>query len=79
MGARIPSQPMADIKLNRTDILIIEELGEGRNVPSNIADAIEKNQQYVRDRLTRLEEWSVVHNLGRGVYELNEEEVPDYE
>ena len=58
--------------LNETDQAIIRELREGRNVPSNIADEIEKSNQYVRERMLRLEEHGLVRNIGRGVYELVE-------
>ena len=64
---------MPDINLNETDQAIIAELREGRNVPSNIADEIGRNQQYTRDRIARLEEHGVVRNVGRGVYELVEQ------
>ena len=73
MAATTIGQPMTDVHLNPTDQAIIEELREGRNLPSNIAEDIGKSRQYVVERMLRLEELGVVRNLGRGLYELAEE------
>ena len=72
MAAVTIGQPMTDIHLNDTDRAIIAELREGRNIPSNIADEIDRTQQYTRERIARLEEHGLVRNVGRGVYELVE-------
>ena len=52
------------------DFDILDELHEGRNVPSNIADDIGVTRQYVQQRLKLLEAAGHVNNIGRGVYEL---------
>lgn len=63
----------SDIELNETDDLIISELTEGRNLPSNLSEEIGRSRQYVQDRLKRLRETGVVSNLGNGLYELNDD------
>jgi DNA-binding Lrp family transcriptional regulator len=64
---------MSDIRLNDTDITLIECLSQGRNVPANLAEEIGVSRQYVQQRLKRMEEHEVVRNIGRGVYELVED------
>jgi predicted transcriptional regulator len=66
---------MADIRLNETDQRIIEQLRDGRNVPANLADELNFSRQYIQQRLQRMEEHGIVSNIGRGVYELTEDEV----
>ena len=61
---------MAEIRLNDTDLQLLECLAEGRNVPANIADELDFSRQYIQQRLKRLEEHGYVQNIGRGVYEL---------
>lgn len=68
---------MADIPLNDADRAIIDALREGRNVAANIAVDADYSRQYITERLTRLREHGVVINIGKGVYELVPEEVPD--
>ena len=70
-------QPMADIRLNDVDEMIIDILSEGRNVSANIATETDYSRQYITDRLIRMREHGVVTNIGSGVYELVDEEVPD--
>jgi DNA-binding Lrp family transcriptional regulator len=67
---------MAQIALNAADRAIISELRKGRNVPANVAKATDYSRQYVYDRLRRLAEHGVATNIGNGVYELVESEVP---
>ncbi|MFP8890774.1 MarR family transcriptional regulator [Natrialbaceae archaeon A-CW2] len=55
------------------DDKILDILGEGRNVPSNIADELDVTRQYVQQRLQLLEAADYVTNIGRGVYELVED------
>jgi len=69
-------QPMADIELNDADRAILDTLHEGRNLPANIANEAEYTRQYVSTRLKRLREHGIVENLGRGLYEVVEDEVP---
>lgn len=68
---------MADIELNEADLELISALQEGRNVPANLADDTGYSRQYVQNRLTRLREHGIVRNIGRGVYELAENELPN--
>jgi ArsR family transcriptional regulator, cadmium/lead-responsive transcriptional repressor len=56
--------------LQPVDWRIVEELREGRNVPSNIADNVDMTRQYVSQRLKLLEAAGYVENVGRGVYGL---------
>ena len=67
---------MATIAFNAADQAIIHALREGRNVPANLATDTDYSRQYVYDRLKRLREHGVVENIGNGVYELVESEVP---
>lgn len=62
--------------LNDADKAIIGELREGRNIPSNIAEDLDYTREYVSSRLKRLREHEIVVNIGGGVYELVESEVP---
>lgn len=62
--------------LNEADRAIIDELREGRNIPSNIASNLDYTREYVSSRLKRLKEHNIVRNIGGGVYELVEENVP---
>jgi len=55
-----------------SDRMILEELQEGRNLGANIAEEIDRHQKTVTRRLNQLEDYSLVHNIGRGVYELTE-------
>jgi DNA-binding IclR family transcriptional regulator len=68
---------MVDINLNEADEAIIEELREGRNLAANIARETGYDRQYISDRLTRLREHKIVENLGAGLYELQEDELPE--
>lgn len=55
-----------------TDQMILEELQEGRNLGANIADAIDRHQKTATRRLNQLEDYGLVNNVGRGVYELTD-------
>jgi DNA-binding IclR family transcriptional regulator len=68
---------MVDINLNEADEAIIEELREGRNLAANIARETGYDRQYISDRLGRLREHKIVENLGAGLYELQEDELPE--
>ncbi|WP_435552933.1 winged helix-turn-helix transcriptional regulator [Natrinema sp. CGMCC1.2065] len=65
--------------LNGADKAIIAALREGRNIPSNLADELDYSREYVSSRLKRLREHDIVENIGGGVYELIEENVPTEE
>ncbi|MFA9503247.1 hypothetical protein ACERIM_10745 [Natrinema sp. H-ect1] len=66
-------------ELNGADKAIIGALREGRNIPSNLADELDYSREYVSSRLKRLREHEIVKNIGGGVYELIEENVPEKE
>lgn len=66
---------MAEIDLNEADIEILSALQEGRNVPANLADDLGYSRQYVQNRLKRLREHDLVRNIGRGVYEIVDDDV----
>ncbi|AHG01545.1 hypothetical protein HALLA_03890 (plasmid) [Halostagnicola larsenii XH-48] len=53
-----------------TDRLILEELQDGRNLGANIADEIDRHKKTVTKRLNQLEDYDLVRNIGRGVYEI---------
>jgi Mn-dependent DtxR family transcriptional regulator len=55
-----------------TDRLVLEELQEGRNLGANIAEEIDRHRKTVTKRLNQLEDYGLVNNIGRGVYELTE-------
>lgn len=61
------------------DDKILDELHDGRNVPSNLADELDVTRQYVSQRLALLEAADHVHNVGRGVYELVDDPREDVE
>jgi DNA-binding Lrp family transcriptional regulator len=68
---------MADIDLNDADRAIVDELKTGRNLAANLARETGYDRQYISDRLRRLREHGIVTNLGAGLYELQEDELPD--
>ena len=53
-----------------TDQMILEELQDGRNLGANIAEDIDRHRKTVTKRLNQLEDYGLVDNIGRGVYEL---------
>jgi predicted transcriptional regulator len=53
-----------------TDQLILEELQDGRNLGANIAEEIDRHRKTVTKRLNQLEDYELVENIGRGVYEI---------
>jgi len=53
-----------------TDELILTELQHGRNLGANIADEIDRHNKTVTKRLIQLEDYGLVENIGRGVYEI---------
>lgn len=66
------SSSLSSPKLNKADYAVLRYLySEYADVPANIADASDYNRTYIHQRLTRLEEWGLVHNRGNGVYELD--------
>ena len=63
-------------ELKEIDDGILTILAEGRNVPSNLADRLDKSRQWITQRLQQMESADYVRNVGRGVYELQAENVP---
>jgi DNA-binding Lrp family transcriptional regulator len=59
------------------DWAIVSILREGRANAPYIADHADYSAQYIRERLGRLKEDGVVVALGYGLYEVNEDEVPE--
>ncbi|WP_209452131.1 hypothetical protein [Halosimplex halophilum] len=56
-----------------TDQMILTELQQGRNLGANIADEIDRHKKTVTKRLNQLEDYGLVDNIGRGVYEITRE------
>jgi len=69
--------PMDADDMREADWSIIKTLREGRANAPLIAEEAEYSAQYIRERLARLKQDDVVCALGHGLYEVNEEEVPD--
>jgi len=59
------------------DWAIVDELRNGRANAPLISERADYSTQYIRERLGRLKEDDVVISLGHGLYEINEDEVPD--
>ncbi len=55
-----------------TDEMILRELHDGRNLGANIAEEIDRHKKTVTKRLNQLEDYDLVRNIGRGVYEITE-------
>lgn len=73
----VASPPMAADDYREVDWAIIDKLREGRNSAPNIADELRWGQTYVAERCRRLADDGVLTNIGRGIYELNLEQVPE--
>lgn len=65
--------------LKEIDDQILVALAEGRNVPSNLAETLDVSRQWINTRLQQMESADYVRNIGRGVYELNPDEIPPEE
>ena len=61
------------------DNKILDELHDGRNVPSNLAEELDVSRQYISQRLKLLEAADHVENVGRGVYQLVDDPRDDVE
>jgi len=66
--------PTTDVMLLQlpTDRMILEELQAGRNLGANVAEEIGRHQKTVSGRLSQLDDYDLVHNIGRGVYEITD-------
>lgn len=62
--------------MRSVDWAIIEVLREGRANAPYIAEQADYSAQYVRERLGRLKQDSIVEPLGYGLYEVVESNVP---
>lgn len=58
------------------DWQIAEVLREGRNNAPNIAERLDYSREYIAERLGHLKTHDVVEPIGRGIYELDESELP---
>lgn len=58
--------------ITQTDALILESLSEGRNVPSNIADEIDRTRHHVGTRLQHLRQMGSIRLVGRENISLHE-------
>lgn len=56
---------------------IIEIMQEGRATPSYLADRTEESRQLISQRLRDLQMADIIHQVHRGLYELNEEKVTE--
>lgn len=55
----------------QTDRLVLEDLAEnGRNLAANVADNVDLHRKTVSPRLRQLKDYGLVHDIGRGVYEI---------
>ncbi|WP_197425386.1 hypothetical protein [Halobacterium sp. CBA1126] len=63
-------------ELKDIDERILEALATGRNVPSNLAEQLDVSRQWITQRLQQMESADYVTNDGRGVYELQPENIP---
>jgi len=58
----------------QTDRLVLEDLSEnGRNLAANVADNVDLHRKTVSPRLRQLEDYGLVRDIGRGVYEITED------
>jgi len=58
--------------LTATDARILDCLNEGRNVPSNISDEIDRHTKHVSERLAVLRDAGLVQKVGRDSVSLHE-------
>ena len=69
----IDAEAAADVDdITETDARILNVLADGRNVPSNIADEIERHPKHVSDRLSTLRDSGLVRHVGRENVSLHE-------
>jgi len=61
-------------EFTETELGILRMLQEGRCTPAYIAEELDVSQEYVRGRLGELKRLGLVHDLHRGLYELDEDE-----
>jgi DNA-binding IclR family transcriptional regulator len=61
---------MAGLRLNPTDLAILDLLEEGRCTPSYIAQETDYSRGNIQNRLLRLAEHEYIEQLGGGLYQL---------
>jgi hypothetical protein len=71
--------PEEDERLNPTDRKIVERLRDGRENRGSLADSIDKDPEYIGERLKWLREWDYVryYHERTGLYELKENALND--
>jgi DNA-binding transcriptional ArsR family regulator len=71
--------PDEDDRLNPTDRKIVEKLRDGRENRGSLADALDKDPEYVGERLKWLREWGYVeyYHERTGLYEMTDEAAAD--
>ena len=70
--------PIMDAEdMRDADWAIIDVLRTGRANAPYIAEQADYSAQYIRERLGRLKQDRIVEQLGHGLYEINESEVPE--
>jgi len=52
--------------------MLLEELQEARNLSANLAEDIDRHRKTVNRRLLQLEDYDLVRDVGRGLYEITE-------
>lgn len=58
----------------QTDRLVLDDLDKnGRNLAANVADNVDLHRKTVASRLRQLKDYDLVHDIGRGVYEITED------
>jgi predicted transcriptional regulator len=58
----------------QTDRLVLQDLSQnGRNLAANVADNVGLHRKTVSPRLRQLDDYGLVHDVGRGVYEITDE------
>lgn len=70
------ADPMNAEDMRDADWEIVRVLRTGRANAPYIADETGYSAQYVRERLGRLKQDQIVEPLGHGLYQLNEDAVP---
>lgn len=73
----IATESMDADDMRDADWAILGVLREGRANAPLIAEEAGYSAQYVRERLGRLKQDDIVKPLGHGIYEINEDEVPE--
>ena len=69
----LEADTLADLDdLSPTDARILDTLEEGRNVPANITDEIDRHSKHVAERISSLVDRGLVQQVGRETVSLYE-------